>query len=110
MEELFTQPPLVDCLPSLESHSSRQQLTHWQSQKGQRQRATSLISQLGNPSITVLQAKRLDQLGIDFHSLCQLRGEATNKEEFMEVMRSKGARSKQLREKLALLVPCHSKL
>ena len=105
-EKLFTSPPLVECLSSLKNHHSKKRLDHWQFQKGLRHRA--LISQLGNPSITVLQAKRLGELGLNYHSLCQLRSE-TNKDDFMRVLKDKGARRKPLRVKLALLVPSHSK-
>ena len=108
MEKLFTSPPLVECLSSLKNHHSKKRLDHWQFQKGQRQRASTLISQLGNPSITVLQAKRLGEIGLNYHSLCQLRSEA-NEDDFMKVLKDKGAKSKPLREKLALLVPSHSK-
>ena len=115
MEKLFTSPPLVECLSSLKSHHSKKELGHWQFQKGQRQRATRLISQLGNPSITVLQAKRLGELGLNYLSLCQLRREVIDKDEFVKILKDKRARSKPLMgskplmEKLALLVRSHSK-
>ena len=109
MEKLFTRPPLVESLSSLKSHHSKKELGHWPFQKGQRQRATRLISQLGNPSITVLQAKRLGELGLNYLSLSQLRSEVINRAEFMRIMKDKRARTKPLREKLALLVPSHSK-
>ena len=41
---------------------------------------TRLISQLGNPSITVLQAKRLGELGLNYLSLYQLWSEVIDKE------------------------------
>lgn len=102
--ELFTQPPLADCLPNLTIMNSTKLLSKWRSNKDLKRRVTVLISKLGTPSITELQGKRLDELGLDFCTLCQLRSEAHSKETFMEVIRLKGARSKRLREKLALLV------
>ena len=84
MEKLFTSPPQVECLSSLKSHHSKKELGHWQFQKGQRQRATRRISQLGNPSITVLQAKHLGEVGLIYLSLCQLRSKVIGKDEFHE--------------------------
>ena len=106
MEKLSTSPPLVECLSSLKSHHSKKELGHWQFQKGQRQRATRLTSHIGNPSIAVLQAKHLGELGLKYLSLCQLRCEVI---EFIKILKDKRARRKTLREKLALLVPSHSK-
>ena len=102
MENLFTSPPLEECLSSLKSYHSKKELGHWQFQK---QRATRLISLLGNPSISVLQAKRLGELGLNYLSLCQLRSEVIDKDKFMKILKDKRARSKPLKEKLALLVP-----
>ena len=57
----------------------------------------------------MLQAKRLGELGLNYLSLCQLRSEVIDKDEFMKILTDKRARSKPLREKSALLVPSHSK-
>ena len=109
MEKLFTSPPLVECLSSLKSHHSKKELGHWQFQKGQRQRATRLISQLGNPSITVLKAKHLGEVGLIYLSLCQLRSKVIGKDEFHEYPEGQESQKQAMREKLALLVPSYSK-
>ena len=45
---------------------------------------------------------------MDYLSLCQPRSEVIDKDEFMKILKDKRARSKPLREKVALLVPSHS--
>ena len=45
--------------------------------------ATRLISQLSNPSI---QAKHLGELGMNYLSLCQLRSDVIDKDEFMKIL------------------------
>ena len=56
-----------------------------------------------------MQAKHLGELGLNYLSLCQLRSEVIDKDEFMKILKDKRARSEPLREKLALLVSSHSK-
>ena len=105
MEKLFTSPPLIECLSSLKSHHSKKELGHWQFQKRKGQRATRLISHLGNPSISVCRPSVLENLDwTTFPSAWSNRQRRVT-----EILKDRRARSKPLREKLALLVPSHSK-
>lgn len=101
MERVMTHPSLVACLSNLPIRSPKHQQSLWSSQKRLFQRTTALTRSLGGkPSITSLQAKRLDSLGFTFEGLVKLYREC-DPAKFQAVLKEKGVNSKPLREKLA---------
>ena len=101
---MFTDTSLNKFLPTLPIRTYQQQISQWSDQKHLRAKTTTLIKSLGKPAITVVQAKRLDALQLDHQALIQLRGEASNVEDFSEKLKKKGVNSKLLRAKLGKLV------
>ena len=103
MERVLTHPSLVGCPSSIPVRSPKQQTSLWLEQKRLFQRTTALTKSLGKPSITPLQAKRLDFLGFSYQELLRLRSELDAKV-FLEVLKTRGVKSKPLREKLLKLL------
>ena len=101
MKAAFTHPLLEHCLQRIQPRSPAQQVNSWIRQKGVHQRSATLISALGKPSITVIQAKRLDVLGFTYSKLRRIHSEAEDAESFMKTLKSKGVNSKPLQAKLA---------
>ena len=63
-------------------------------------KAAALIRAIGKPSLTPLQAKKLDSVGLSFAELTHLHQQSSTMEVFLEALKAKGVRSKVLREKL----------
>ena len=58
------------------------------------------MPQIGKPSVTPGQAKRLDTLGLGVEELRKLRAEYKDNEVFLKILKDRGVNSKPLREKL----------
>lgn len=99
MERVLTHPSLVRCLSRLPIRTPGRQIKLWIQQKRAHIRTTSLVKALGKPSLTTIQAKRLDSLGLGFKELLQLR-DSHSKEDFLSCLKEKGVRSLLVREKL----------
>lgn len=91
---------LVSLLSSLPVRSAVQQLGMWISQKSAHNRVTHLLAALGK-RVTNAQARRLDELGLSYRILLDLRLSSTNVEDFSKTLQKRGVRSKALREKLS---------
>ena len=63
-------------------------------------KAAALIRAIGKPSLTPLQAKKLDSVGLSFAELTHLHQHSSTMEVFLAALKAKGVRSKILREKL----------
>ena len=96
MERVLTHPSLVRCLSRL---PIGRQIKLWIQQKRAHIRTTSLVKALGKPSLTTIQAKHLDILGLGFKELLQPR-DSHSKEDFLSCLKEKGVRSLLVREKL----------
>ena len=68
-----------------------------------------MISSLGKPSVTSLQAKKLDSLGMSFSVLVNLHITAKSEDKFQQILKAKGVNSKPLREKLVKLLHSRTK-
>ncbi len=106
MEAVMTHPLLASSLTKIPVRSAKKQLELWSSQKQAHLRCDTLIRALGKPSITVSQAKKLDQLGLSYKGLVTLWANSGNPNRFSEALKEKGVNSKPLRLKLASIVHC----
>ena len=103
MEKILVKTELVDLLSTLPVRSPAQQLDAWVTQKTTHNRVTQILSSLGK-RITNAQAKRLDELGLPFEALQDLRSSSKDSEEFSKALLDRGVRSKPLRDKLSDIV------
>ena len=94
---------LVDLLSTLPIRSPAQQLGAWATQKNTHNRVTQILSSLGK-RVTNAQAKRLNELGLSFEVLQDLRSSSKDSEEFSKALLDSGVRSKPLRDKLCDIV------
>ncbi len=76
----------------------------WTTQKCVFQSSSALVKALGKPSITKVQAKRLNELGLAYDTLKTLRSQSASDDAFKKELIAKGVKSKPLREKLTKLV------
>ena len=97
---------LVDLLSSLPVRSTSQQLGAWAAQKNTHNRVTQLLTSLGK-RVTNAQAKRLNQLGLSFETLQELRSTCKTNETFCKTLQERGVNSKPLREKLTVIFKFH---
>ena len=88
MERVLTHPSLVRCLSRLPIRTPGRQIKLWIQQKRALIRITSLVKALGKPSLTTIQAKCLDSLGLGFKELLQLR-DSHSKEDFLSCLKEK---------------------
>ena len=86
--ERVLHPSLVKCLLSLSIQSPQLHSKLWMEKK-KAIRATALIKALGKPSLTSVQAKRVDALGIKFEDLLNLYLESTTTEAFHTVLKER---------------------
>ena len=75
MEKVITHPKLARCLSKLLIRSATNQGGLWVAMKRRYFRSAALIKELGNPAVTTAQAKRLDELGLDFQDLLKMNSE-----------------------------------
>ena len=94
---------LVDRLSSLPVRSTAQQLGAWATQKNTHNRITQILTSLGK-RVTNAQAKRLNELGLSFQALQNLRSSCKDSEEFCKTLLESGVWSKPLRDKLSTLI------
>lgn len=103
MERIMLKTGLVDLLSSLPVRSPSQQLGAWATQKNTHNRVTQLLTSLGK-QITNAQARRLNELGLSFEALQDLRSSAKDRDGFYKALQDSGVNSKPLREKLNTIV------
>ena len=103
MEKILVKTELVDLLTTLPVRSPAQQLGAWATQKNTHTRVTQLLSSLGK-RVTNAQAKRLNELGLSFAALQDLRSSSKDSEEFSKALLDSGVRSKPLRDKLGEII------
>ena len=89
---------LVDLLSTLPVISPVQQLGAWATQNTTHNRVTQILSSLGK-RVTNAQAKRLNELGLSFKALQDLRSTSKDSEEFSMDLLDSGIRSKPLCDK-----------
>ena len=99
----MTKTGLVDLLSSLPFRSPSQQLGAWATQKNTHDRITQILTSLGK-RVTNAQAKRLNDLGLTYDSLQDLRSSCRDSEEFSKALLDRGVKSKPLRDKLSTLI------
>ena len=100
MEKVITHPKLARCLSKLLIRSATNQGGLWVAMKRRYFRSAALIKELGKPAVTTAQAKRLDELGLDFQDLLKMNSESKTPEEFQTALKNRGVNSKPLREKI----------
>ena len=91
---------LVDSLPA---RSPAQQLGAWATQKNTHNRVTQILTSLGK-RVTNAQAKRLNELGLSYETLQDLRTSCKDSDEFCKTLLDSGVRSKPLRDKLSGII------
>ena len=103
MERIMVKTDLVDLLSTLPVRSPSQQLGAWATQKNTHNRITQILTALGK-RITNAQARRLNDLGLSYEALQDLRSRCPGSKEFSKALLDSGVRSKPLREKLSSLI------
>ena len=107
---VLTHPSLLNCLSKSPIRSPSQQLQLWESQKKLHQRTTSLISSLGKPSISALQAKKLDSVGLsNVADLEKHFSESKDQNDFSSTLMAMNVNSQPLQEKLWKLLKSKAK-
>ena len=103
MERIMVKTELVHLLSTLPVRSPSQQLGAWATQKNTHNRITQILTSLGK-RVTNAQAIRLNELGLSYEALQDLRSACTDNEEYSKALLDSGVRSKPLRDKLSALV------
>lgn len=103
MVKIMLKTGLVNLLSSLQVRSPSQQLGAWATQKNTHNRVTQLLTSLGK-RITNAQAKRLNELGLSYEALQDLRSSTKDRDGFYKAIQESGVNSKPLCEKLNAIV------
>ena len=102
LDRVLMKTELVNLLSNLPVRSAAQQLGMWISQKSSHNRVTHLLAALGK-RVTNAQAKRLDELGLSYNTLLDLRLSSKNVKDFSKTLQKRGVRSKCVRQKLSAM-------
>lgn len=104
LERIMLKTDLVHLLSSLPVKSTANQLGAWAMQKNTHNRVTQLLTSLGKQRVTNAQAKRLNELGLSYEALLDLRTSSKSRDDFCDALLKSGVRSKPLRERLGSII------